>query len=45
VGKQFDLSAFDEKNAEGGSGYTENAGVMHTNEDLDIPTFLRRQMD
>jgi cell division protein FtsZ len=45
VGKQFDLSAFDEKNPGGNSGYSENAGVMHTNQDLDIPTFLRRQMD
>ena len=45
MGKQFDLRAFDEKNSGGNSGYSENVGVMHTNEDLDIPTFLRRQMD
>ncbi|MFQ5768786.1 MAG: cell division protein FtsZ, partial [Acidobacteriota bacterium] len=40
----FDLGGLDEKNPSGG-GYTENAGSSHINEDLDVPTFLRRQMD
>jgi cell division protein FtsZ len=45
IGRQFDMGSFDEKNSAGGSGYSENAGTAHTTEDLDVPTFLRRQMD
>jgi cell division protein FtsZ len=44
-GRQFDMGSLDEKNSIRGSGYSENAGVAHTTEDLDVPTFLRRQMD
>jgi len=44
-GRQFDMGSLDEKNSSRGSGYSENAGVAHTSEDLDVPTFLRRQMD
>ena len=44
-GRQFDMGSLDEKNSTGGSGYSENAGTSHTTEDLDVPTFLRRQMD
>ena len=44
-GRQFDMGSLDEKNSSGGSGYSENAGTAHTTEDLDVPTFLRRQMD
>ncbi|MFQ5718517.1 MAG: cell division protein FtsZ [Acidobacteriota bacterium] len=42
--KLFDLDAFEERTAETGA-YTENATTAHLNNDLDVPTFLRRQMD
>ncbi len=41
--KLFDFGGFDDKVP--GSGYTENAGTLHQSDDLDVPTFLRRQMD
>ncbi|MFQ5669326.1 MAG: cell division protein FtsZ [Acidobacteriota bacterium] len=42
--KLFDLDSFDVKTPGGGT-YTENMTAAHINDDLDVPTFLRRQMD
>jgi cell division protein FtsZ len=42
--KLFDFGSIDTK-IPGGGGYTENATSTHTSDDLDVPTFLRRQMD
>jgi len=42
--KLFDIEAFEEGVVQAGS-YSENAGAAHLNTDLDVPTFLRRQMD
>ena len=43
--KLFDLDAFEERAAGAAGSYTENATTAHLNNDLDVPTFLRRQMD
>ena len=42
--KLFDFANFEDK-TKGGGNYSENAGVVHRHDDLDVPTFLRRQMD
>jgi cell division protein FtsZ len=42
--KLFDFGGFG-GGASGGGHYTENASNLHIHDDLDVPTFLRRQMD